>query len=140
MIRVGPKVHTDADLDMTSLLDMVFILLIFFVIASSFVIKGLTFDLPSAKTSKSISGHIVEIELNKEGNYVCDGVPTAKEDLTFVIAGIVKRFKERPGQIVLKTDYEAPAGELIHLVDEIRLHGGEKFKIATSAKQREVAK
>ena len=79
MIRVGPKVHTDADLDMTSLLDMVFILLIFFVIASSFVIKGLTFDLPSAKTSKSISGHIVEIELNKEGNYVCDGVPTYTE-------------------------------------------------------------
>ena len=45
---------------------------------------------------------------------------------------LIIQFKARPGQIVLMADPQAPAGEMIYLVDAVRQHGGEKLHVATS--------
>ncbi|WP_289168616.1 biopolymer transporter ExbD [uncultured Parasutterella sp.] len=132
MLRVKPQADQDATTDLTSLIDVVFILLIFFILAASFAVHSIDFDLPAARTSKALSGRVVEIRLNRDGTFLCDGVPTKKEELDERLASIIVQFKARPGQIVLMADPKAPAGEMIYLVDTVRQHGGEKLHVATA--------
>lgn len=121
-----------AEPDLTPLLDVVFILLIFFILAAAFAVRGLDVDLPPAHSSKPLSGRVVEFRLAADGSFMCDGVPVQREDVRSRIQDIVHSFRERPGQLVLKADPAAPVEPLIFLVDEVRMQGGEKMLIATS--------
>lgn len=132
MIRVKSESSADGLTDLTSLIDVVFILLIFFILAASFAVHSVDFDLPSATTAKALAGRVVEIRLNKDGTFICDGIPTKKDELDERLASIIVQFKARPGQLVLMADPKAPSGELIFLVDAVRQHGGEKLHVATT--------
>lgn len=134
MIKVAPSLPKDDDFDLTSLIDVVFILLIFFIFAASFAVHSIDFNLPSAKTGSALAGHVVEIRLHKDGSFTFDGVPTKKDELSDRLVLAVAQLKSKPGQIVVMADPESPSGELIYLVDVVRQHGGEKLHVATSPK------
>ncbi len=122
----------DDEPDLTSLIDVVFILLLFFILASAFAVRGMDIDLPPAQSSQALSGRVTELRLLEDGTFVVDGVVTPREGVRARIHSIVRGFRTRPGQLVLKTSPNAPAEALIFLVDEVRLQGGEKLHIATS--------
>ena len=53
--------------DLTPLLDVVFILLVFFIVASAFAVRGMDVELPPAKNSRPLSGQILELRLAEDG-------------------------------------------------------------------------
>ena len=132
MISLRPRSEHRADLDLTPFMDVIFILLIFFIIASAFAVRGLDIDLPSAQSSQALSGRVVEIRLEENGNYLCEGVPVERDFLRYKLQDIVRGFKKEPGQLVLKAAPNAPVDALIFVVDEVRMLGGEKLMVATS--------
>ena len=132
MISLRPRSEHRADLDLTPFMDVIFILLIFFIIASAFAVRGLDIDLPSAQSSQALSGRVVEVRLEENGSYLCDGVPVERDFLRYKLQEIVRGFKKEPGQLVLKADPKAPVDALIFVVDEVRMLGGEKLMVATS--------
>ncbi len=132
MISLRPRSEHRAELDLTPFMDVIFILLIFFIIASAFAVRGLDIDLPSAQSSQALSGRVVEVRLEKNGSYLCDGVPIERDFLRYKLQDIVRGFKKEPGQLVLKADPAAPVDALIFVVDEVRMLGGEKLMVATS--------
>ncbi|MBQ4325747.1 MAG: biopolymer transporter ExbD [Mailhella sp.] len=132
MISLRPRSEHRAELDLTPFMDVIFILLIFFIIASAFAVRGLDIDLPSAQSSQALSGRVVEVRLEKNGSYLCDGVPVERDFLRYKLQDIVRGFKKEPGQLVLKADPAAPVDSLIFVVDEVRMLGGEKLMVATS--------
>lgn len=132
MISLRPRSEHRDELDLTPFMDVIFILLIFFIIASAFAVRGLDIDLPSAQSSQALSGRVVEVRLEKNGSYLCDGVPVERDFLRYKLQDIVRGFKKEPGQLVLKADPAAPVDSLIFVVDEVRMLGGEKLMVATS--------
>ena len=132
MISLRPRSDHRADLDLTPFMDVIFILLIFFIIASAFAVRGLDIDLPSAQSSQALSGRVVEIRLEENGSYLCEGVPVERDFLRYKLQDIVRGFKKEPGQLVLKAAPNAPVDALIFVVDEVRMLGGEKLMVATS--------
>lgn len=132
MIQLRPRSEHKADLDLTPFMDVIFILLIFFVIASAFAVRGLDLDLPSAQSSQALSGRVVELRLEEDGSFFCEGVPVERDFLRYKLQDIVRGFKKEPGQLVLKASPGAPVESLIFIVDEVRMLGGEKLMIATS--------
>ena len=132
MISLRPRSEHRADLDLTPFMDVIFILLIFFIIASAFAVRGLDIDLPSAQSSQALSGRVVEIRLEENGSYLCEGVPIERDFLRYKLQDIVRGFKKEPGQLVLKAAPNAPVDALIFVVDEVRMLGGEKLMVATS--------
>jgi biopolymer transport protein ExbD len=60
MINIRARGEREDSSDLTSLIDVVFILLIFFILAASFAVHSIDFDLPPAKTSKALAGHVVK--------------------------------------------------------------------------------
>lgn len=131
MINLRPKKRRSQELDLTPVMDVIFILLIFFIIASAFAVRGLDIELPAAQSSQALSGRIVELHLLQDGSFICDGVPTDREFLRYKLQEIVRGFKKRPGQLVLKASPAAPVDALIFVVDEVRMLGGEKLLVAT---------
>ena len=99
MINIRARGEREDSSDLTSLIDVVFILLIFFILAASFAVHSIDFDLPPAKTSKALAGHVVEIRLNKDGSFLCDGIPTKKEELDERLASVITN--SRPDRVRL---------------------------------------
>ena len=132
MINLRTRSDHRAELDLTPFMDVIFILLIFFIIASAFAVRGLDIDLPSAQSSQALSGRVVEIRLEENGNYLCEGVPVERDFLRYKLQDIVRGFKKEPGQLVLKAAPNAPVDALIFVVDEVRMLGGENLMVATS--------
>ena len=133
MIRIRPKSRESSGIDMTPLLDCIFILLLFFVVAAAFTVRGLEVDLPQAHSTRAVSGRVVEVRLLEDGSSLVDDVPVARDDLAYKVTDIVKSFRSRPGQLVLFAAPKAPVESLIFLVDTVRRSGGEKLLVATSS-------
>ena len=136
MIRVRTRTGLRDGLDMTPLMDVVFILLLFFVIAASFTIRGLDVELPPAQATRAITGRIVEVRLLETGSFMIDDVPVAREDLPYKLHDTIARLRAEPGQLVLLAAPKAPVEALIYLVDQVRRMGGEKLMVAAQAPEK----
>ena len=132
MLRLTPSCTQEEEPDLTPLTDMVFILLIFFILAASFSVRGMDLDLPSAQSGQVLSGRVVELRLSQDGSFFVDGVPVKRSDMHFKLQELVREFKAKPGQFVLKAHPLAPCEALVFIVDEVRMQGGEKLLIATA--------
>ena len=123
MLNLRPKAARDDEPDLTPLIDMVFILLIFFILAASFAVRGIDLDLPPAHSGQALSGRVVEIRLLRDGSFLCEGIPVARADIRAKLQSLVRDFRARP---------DAPVEALVFIVDEVRMQGGEKLLIATA--------
>ena len=132
MLRLSRPLNTSYDYDLIPLIDMLFILLIFFVIAAAFAVRGLEVDLPAAHSNKMLSGRVIELRLMADGGILCEGQPLPRQEVRDKLHELVRGFRSRPGRLVLVADPKAPVENLIFLVDEVRMQGGEKLLIATS--------
>ena len=135
MLHFRPRKKYDEGLDLTPFMDVIFILLLFFIVASAFAVRGLNVDLPPAKSSRALSGRVIEIQLNRDGSFICDGIPVERANLRIRLQDIIRGFRHEQGQLVLRSAPEAPVEALIFVVDEVRLLGGEKLMVATSPPQ-----
>ena len=121
-----------ADPDITPLLDVVFILLLFFVIAAAFTVRGMDLDLPPARSAHSVTGHVTELILDKDGRLMGDGVELNEQGLLALLDSLEHTGVEGGHTLLLKAHSDAPAGRLLFVIDTIRSHGGGRLVIASS--------
>ena len=134
--RLRAGLDEGSEPDITPLLDVVFILLLFFVIAAAFTVRGMDLNLPPAKSAHSIAGRIIELTLNKDGVLYNDGVEIGENGLLALLAGLEHSGVEGGNNLVLKADAKAPAGSLLRVMDIIRTQGGGKLILATAPLKR----
>ncbi len=136
--RARPR---SASPDITPLLDVVFILLIFFVVSTVFAARGMDMELPSADSAKPVYGTSMEIQLRADGGLTCDGesiTPDALDNRLRVVSGLP--FAKQPQNILLKSDPEARVEDFVHVVDMVRTRGFANLVIVTrSANGRRTA-
>lgn len=118
-----------AEINMTPLIDMVFILLIFFIVTTSFVKEtGVDVSRPSAKTAvkKELANIMVAITAN--GSIHIDG---REVDRRAVRANVERLHAENPeGAVIILGDEGATIGLLIEVMDQARLAGVANVSIA----------
>ncbi len=118
-------------INVTSLVDVLFILLIFFALSTTFDRLGaLELNLPKAKSSKPATtqkNH--EINIQKNGTYSLDGVTVSKKALIAKVRGW--SFYEKSLPVVLKADQKTPYGDVVGLLDELRREGILKIEALT---------
>jgi biopolymer transport protein ExbD len=127
MIPLSRHRRESAMPDITSLLDVVFILLLFFVIAAAFAIHGVDLRLPKSSAARAYAGRPLEILLAADGSLRHDGHPVTLRDVTFLIRA---NALERDRQILLIPDRNASVGDFMATVSAIRDSGGDRLVIA----------
>nr|WP_321396468.1 biopolymer transporter ExbD [uncultured Desulfobacter sp.] len=128
MIQFTKRSRESAEPDITPLLDMVFILLIFFIIAATFAIHGIDMHLPTSSNSRTYAGKPIEIVLTAEGTLKQNNDPITLHDLTFIIKANAQK-EDR--QILLIPDRDARVGAFMETINTIRNNGGDRLVIAT---------
>ncbi|HBR96379.1 MAG TPA: biopolymer transporter ExbD [Gammaproteobacteria bacterium] len=129
------KPAEDNDINLTPMLDVVFILLIFFIVTTSFVKEtGIDINRPSAATAeKKPKGNIlIAIKPNDE-----IWIDNRSIDVRAVRANI-QRLKARSPQssVIIQSDKDARTGILVKVMDQIRLAGVQSISIAASVDSR----
>lgn len=131
--RVGPK------LDVTPMADMVFLLLIFFMLSSPlFMQPGIKIKLPKTVTAEPELGDKLILNISKEKKLILNGKEVELENLERELR---LSFLNRADKVlILRADKEVPHGLVVEALDKAKLAGAEKLAIATEVKKEEVPK
>ncbi|HDY83706.1 MAG: biopolymer transporter ExbD [Gammaproteobacteria bacterium] len=119
----------EAELDMTPMLDIVFIMLIFFIVTASFVKEsGVTVSTPQAQTAAQQENANIFIAITAEGEVWIDRRPVDPRSVRAIVARL---HADKPeGSVIIQSDEEAATGRLVEVMDQVRLAGVEKIAIA----------
>jgi len=117
-------------IDMSPMLDCVFILLIFFIVTTTFVEEpGIEVEKPRVASAKMLEKTSILIALTPEGDVVYGG----REIGVNGVQTLVRRMlAQEPVPVIIQADTNAPAGMLIRIVDEAKAGGAQKVSIASA--------
>ena len=123
------------DINITPLIDMVFLLLIFFLLTSSFIIdRGIKINLPKALSSETAPDKRITVAIDSAGTVFVDQKPVLIESLQDKLK---KAYTEKETKTVyLKADKQNRVDILVHVMDIIKQSGSEKMNLITEAKQK----
>jgi biopolymer transport protein ExbD len=123
----------DEAIDLTPMLDVVFIMLIFFIVTSSFVKEsGIEINRPSAQSAVKVKNGNILVAIRENGEVWID---KRLIDVRAIRANIERLRAEMPNSnVVVQADREAKTGVLIEVVDQIKLAGIKSVNV--SAKQK----
>ena len=120
-------------LALTSMLDVIFLLLCFFVTVSVFSQweSEISIKLPSAKTSdepERLPGEII-VNLDKTGLVKVNSAPMSLEDLQTRLKRISKFYPGQP--VIIRADKETKYDDLVKVIDACRAGDVWNFSLAT---------
>ena len=117
------------DIDMTPMLDVVFILLIFFIVTASFVKEaGIDVNRPEAATAVKKERANILVAISDKGDI---WINKRKVDVRSVQANIERLKAENPqGTVVIQADKKATTDSLIKVMDSARAAGVYDVSIA----------
>ncbi|MBL0175245.1 MAG: biopolymer transporter ExbD [Ignavibacteria bacterium] len=132
-IRLTPSHQLLSAFSYSSLTDIVLLLLIFFLLTSSFIAtKGLTVTLPSAENVKSTDQQQVRVTLHRDGRMEINDAATTPATLR---ADLHRAVTDSSRQvIVLSSDKDVPFERAVLVMDEARAIGATRFFISTTLK------
>lgn len=118
----------EQDIDIAPLIDVVFILLIFFMVSTTFVRDTqLDIERPSAKSVTSADVRAIRVSLSRSGQVTLDGQSINPWTLEERVRAITAVHPERT--VLITADTDAPTGKLVELVDQCRLGGAKNVGV-----------
>ncbi|HSG90665.1 MAG TPA: biopolymer transporter ExbD [Pseudomonadales bacterium] len=123
----------DASVDLTPLIDVVFLLLIFFMVTTTFVREGrMSLELPQADTEVITQPtEPVQVLVSREGDYTVNGRTLVDRAVTTLVAALrdaAAGDTEQP--MVITADGRAPHQAVVSVMDAAERVGFEKVRIA----------
>lgn len=120
---------SETGIDMSPLIDCVFILLIFFIVTTTFVEEtGVEVDKPQAASSVRLEKTSILIALTERGEVVYGG----REIGISGVQPLIKRLLLKDDSpVIIQVDSAASSGLLVRIIDEAKLAGAVKVSVAT---------
>lgn len=134
MKRKFSKSEEDTDLDMTPMMDIVFIMLIFFIVTTSFTKEsGIEVNRPSAQTAERQQKGNILVAISADNDVWID---KREVDVRAVRANIERLHAENPeGAVIVQADKDSKNGILVQVIDQIRLAGVNNVSLAAAIDQ-----
>ena len=132
MKYIRKKSSNNETVDVSPLIDMVFILLIFFMVSTTFI-KDMQVDLnrPGAASSRPSSSKYIRVFIDRNEKIYVDGQSVRPWVLQGKIRDMAKSSPE--ASVLVVTDRKVSADKLVDVVDQCRLAGIKDIGVATEA-------
>ena len=110
----------EASVEMSPLIDCVFILLIFFIVTTTFVEEtGVDVDKPQAASSAALDKNSIMIALTKEGDIRYGGRGIAMNEIRPLVRRLLNGDPSLP--VIIEADEGSKTGLMIQILDEVKL-------------------
>jgi len=117
------------EIDLAPLLDVVFILLIFFIVTTVFVKEtGVEVDKPTAVSSKNLQKSVLMIAITSTGEIMYGGTNIGVQGIRATLMQAVKS-EQRP--LVIQADKQVKTELLVKVIDQAKLAGLSDISLAT---------
>lgn len=125
-----PTDDEETEIDITPMLDVVFIMLIFFIVTATFVKEaGVDVFKPQAKTSESMKTANILIAIDSKDGIWIDG---AQIEPTAVTVNVKRLRSENPkGTIMIQADKESSHNMLLEVYEGAKEAGADEIAIST---------
>lgn len=115
----------DGGLSLAPMIDVVFLLLIFFMVSTTFVLRpGLQLELPASESTAQVSEDRWTITVTPEGNFYLNEEESSLEALQ-------KRLEEDPKPTTVRADRTLPHGLIVDVLDAVQQAGIEAVNVST---------
>ena len=130
--RLGQRLEQQQQgIDMSPLLDVVFILLIFFIVTTVFVREtGVEVDKPQAVSASQLQQLVILIAITDNGEVFYDG---SSIGVAGVQATVEQLLRDQVRPVVLQVDKTVPTELLVQVLDAAKLAGASQVSLATVA-------
>ena len=122
--------HQQIQLNIAPLVDMVFLLLIFFLLTSSFILnEGIKISLPEAKSSQMQDRKEITVGITKDGKIFLDEKPVSLQGLLTRLTGMIKDSPEKT--VIIKADKGIILEKAVKVLDNVKQAGAKRIVVAT---------
>jgi len=132
---IGFDEHTTKSngINMTSMIDVVFLLLIFFLLTSIFSKPSIPLNLPEADTARVAAEPEVSVAIKKDGGILLNGQDMTAPELFVALTEVYK--KSATKDLSLISDKEAPFGRAVEVMDMAKKAGAENISVIAERKR-----
>jgi biopolymer transport protein ExbD len=117
------------EIDLAPLLDVVFILLIFFIVTTVFIKEtGVEVDKPTAVSSQNLQKSVLMIAITSTGEVMYGGTNIGIQGIRATLMQAVKS-EQRP--LVIQADKQVKTELLVKVIDQAKLAGLSDISLAT---------
>lgn len=117
-------------IDLSPLIDVVFILLIFFIVTTVFIKEtGVEVDKPQAVSSQQLTSELILIAITKDDEVVYDSSNIGIAGVRNTVASLL-RIQDRP--VVIQADKRVSTDILVRVIDQAKLGGANSVNLATT--------
>ena len=130
-MRRHRRKEDESEINLTPMLDVVFILLIFFIVTASFIKEaGIDVNRPDAQTAEQKKRANILIAISKHGEI---WIQRRKVDVSAVRANVERLLAENPqGTVVIQADAKSENGLFVRVMDQAKLAGAPSIAIAAN--------
>jgi len=120
--------NENPEINISPLVDMVFLLLIFFIVTTVFVEEtGVEVQKPKAASAQSLEKKSILLALTADGRIVYGG----REVRLSGLRGLISRLlREQEMPVIILADEQSRSGVLVDVIDECKLAGAKQVSIA----------
>jgi biopolymer transport protein ExbD len=116
-------------IDISPMMDMVFILLIFFIVTSTFTREtGVDVSKPKASSAKELAKESILIAITRQGTIHINESQVILNSLQIILKQMLIEIPDRP--VIIVSDREAPTGRIVDVLDECNLAKVKKVSLS----------
>jgi biopolymer transport protein ExbD len=116
-------------IDISPLIDCVFILLIFFIVTTTFVEEtGIDIERPQAASSSQLDKNSILIAISTDGAVVYGGRDIGVAGVQPLVKRMIQK-EQLP--VIVQADEGVPTGLFVRVIDEAKVAGAQKVSVAT---------
>ncbi len=137
-MKFRQSIRQDPDINLTPLIDVVFLLLIFFMVSTTFTRESaITVDLPEATVKEQPQEERpLEIIIDAQGRFYVNQKLVVNKQLETLVQALRKEMGEGPPPpLVINADAQTPHQYVVTAMDAARHVGIERLSLATKQKQ-----
>ncbi len=129
--RGRSRLRASPSLDLTPMVDVVFLLVIFFMVSTTFITmeSGLPVDLPTAQTAVSEPSTLPTVTITKDDQIFVGGKAVSQAQLVDEVRA--RMAATGYTTVVLRADTTVPHGLVVTVMDLIKQAGAKRLAIAT---------
>jgi biopolymer transport protein ExbD len=116
----GRRNKVSAEANMSSISDLVFLLLIFFIIMSTMAVNGEAVNLPKTSTGQSVAG-AASVTITKDLRFSVNNIEVSKEQVREQLEILMAGKPADKRTVILNVDRDVPTGETIELFSTLKV-------------------